>query len=75
MFDSRSNLVGSFPRIQALRVHDGQVQGGVRALEEIGPFPQLHGLLVVALELLVVPGQGVDGRDETLRRPSGRARG
>lgn len=52
-------------------MHDAQIQGGVRGQQEVGLLPQLHGARVVLLELLVVPGQRVDGGNETLQEERG----
>ena len=62
------DLVGGFPRVVALGIHDPKVHGGVRTPQEVGLFPQLHRPLVVPLKLLVVPGQGVGRGYETLSK-------
>ena len=60
------DLVGRFPRVVALGIHDPKVHGGIGAPQEVSLFPQLHRPLVVLLKLLIVPGQAIGRGYKTL---------
>lgn len=65
------HLVCLFSRVLALQVHDPQVQGSVRTLQEVCLLPQPHSLLEVLFKLLVVPAQSIHGWHRPLQRGGG----